>query len=388
MRAVEVLTNESGRVDLYLPFHKVDEDRRLVSGFATLDNVDHHGDIVTAEASEAAFAAFRGNIREMHMPVAVGKMVDFAVKSLYDDESDREYKGIWVTVKVSKGAQDTWEKVLDGTLSGFSIGGNIVEKSIVIEDDGSEHRVINKYNLMELSLVDSPANPLANVFSIEKVEGGYMVKGMVTDVTEEELQEMEVEKSAEVTESKVNLLLDTIVDSLTARFSQIVKGGNTDMATETIEEVEAIDEAPEVEAPVDEIVEKAAEVSEVEDAPEAETLDTDVIVDAVVEKVLERLNESGEADSAEVEANDEAPVEKSNEAEELIKSLTAKLDESVKAISESVEALSTRIESLEDATAVKKSGDISNDDDETMQKSQSIWGGKFVNGNYLSADEL
>ena len=38
-------------VTLSLPFAKVDKERRIVSGFASLDNVDKQGDIVTSEAS-------------------------------------------------------------------------------------------------------------------------------------------------------------------------------------------------------------------------------------------------------------------------------------------------------------------------------------------------
>ncbi len=62
---------------LSMPFSKVDKERRIVSGFASLDNLDKQMDIVTAEASMKAFAKFRGNIREMHQPLAVGKMVNF-----------------------------------------------------------------------------------------------------------------------------------------------------------------------------------------------------------------------------------------------------------------------------------------------------------------------
>ena len=64
-------------VRLSLPFAKVDKERRIVSGFASLDNLDKQGDIVTSQGSLKAFSKFRGNIREMHQPLAVGKMVNF-----------------------------------------------------------------------------------------------------------------------------------------------------------------------------------------------------------------------------------------------------------------------------------------------------------------------
>jgi hypothetical protein len=173
--------NSQSTVNMSFPITKVDKEKRTVSGFATLDNIDRHGDIVTAEASEKAFARFRGNLREMHAPIAVGKVLSFYPEDYLDKESGKTYKGIYVQAYVSKGAQDTWEKVLDGTMTGFSIGGNIVDAG-VMPGDKDDHRVIKEYDLMELSLVDSPANPLASIFSIQKnIDGSSFIKGMAAD---------------------------------------------------------------------------------------------------------------------------------------------------------------------------------------------------------------
>jgi hypothetical protein len=46
-------------VRLSMPIGKVDKERRTVSGFATLDNVDKQGDIVSTDASLVAFKNFR-----------------------------------------------------------------------------------------------------------------------------------------------------------------------------------------------------------------------------------------------------------------------------------------------------------------------------------------
>jgi hypothetical protein len=171
------------RIHIGVPIEKIDHERRLVSGWATLDNVDKTDDVVTAEASARAFERFRGNIREMHQPIAAGRMVDFREESFYHREDDTFYSGIYVTAYVSKGAEDTWEKVLDGTLSGFSIGGNIKEESVeYIPELERAVRFIHDYDLIELSLVDNPANQLANVFEIVKSEdGSKTMKGMAVD---------------------------------------------------------------------------------------------------------------------------------------------------------------------------------------------------------------
>jgi len=177
--------NSESSTALHFPITKVDKEKRLVSGFASLDNVDRHGDIVTADANKKAFERFRGNIREMHGPTAVGKMVKFKHDTFFDPETQKKYNGVYVTAYISKGAQDAWEKCLDGTYSGFSIGGNINDaKMEKVDGENETRRVIHDYDLHELSLVDSPANQLANFFSIEKnVDGSTFVKGMIADIT-------------------------------------------------------------------------------------------------------------------------------------------------------------------------------------------------------------
>ena len=181
-------SSDGENLHLSIPFTKVNRENRTVSGFATLDNIDQTGDVVTAEASVKAFENFRGNLREMHQSVAVGKVVSFKPETYYDQKSQTFYNGVYVTSYISKGAQDTWEKVLDGTLSGFSIGGKIKESdNEVNKATGQSVRFIKDYDLVELSIVDSPANELCNIFSIEKVNGKMIYKGIATEVVTENI---------------------------------------------------------------------------------------------------------------------------------------------------------------------------------------------------------
>jgi hypothetical protein len=173
--------SDGDRISLSVPFFKVDEERRIVSGFATLDNIDRQNDVVDADASIKAFETFRGNLREMHQPIAVGKVTNFREEQFFDKETGQTYRGVFVDTYVSKGAQDTWEKVLDGTLSGFSIGGNITKVDNVQKGDNMV-RLIKEYELIELSLVDSPANQLANVFAIQKADGVNTISGIAVDI--------------------------------------------------------------------------------------------------------------------------------------------------------------------------------------------------------------
>jgi hypothetical protein len=93
---------------------RVEMARREVELCATSEALDQHGTIFDYTASKDAFTRWMGNVREMHERVAVGRRM--AVR--FEDEARR----IFVTIRISRGAQATWEKVLDGTLRGASIG--------------------------------------------------------------------------------------------------------------------------------------------------------------------------------------------------------------------------------------------------------------------------
>jgi len=172
--------------NLTFPISMVKREERIVVGIATADNVDKSGDIVDFDASVDAFQSWTGNIREMHAPIAVGKAISYEPVKIKGDDG-QEYNAMKVEAYISKGAQDTWEKVLDGTLRAFSIGGKILEK----ESDakkmfrGRPASVIKKYILGELSLVDNPANQNAVINIIKRMDDGsldYILKIDCNDI--------------------------------------------------------------------------------------------------------------------------------------------------------------------------------------------------------------
>ena len=189
-----------------MPIAKVDQERRVVSGFATLDNIDRQGDKLLSEASRTAFENFRGNVRLMHQPIPAGKVISFRENSFYDPKTSKTYSGVFVDAYISKGAENVWQMVLDGTLTGFSIGGRIVESEPAMDDETElPIRVVKKYELMELSLVDSPANQFANILSIQKVNDQIVTSGIATGFSVENIfwckqDEIAITESSEVAE--------------------------------------------------------------------------------------------------------------------------------------------------------------------------------------------
>ena len=169
------------KLQLMFPISMIKKEERIVVGIATSDNIDKSGDVVGFDASVKAFNSWQGNIREMHQPLAVGKAVGHRPVDI--NHNGANFKGIEVSAYISKGAQSTWEKVLDGTLSSFSIGGRVLEREF---DETKEFRgqpisVITDYELGELSLVDNPANPAANITLVKSDETGLQYALDVVD---------------------------------------------------------------------------------------------------------------------------------------------------------------------------------------------------------------
>ena len=425
-------------VRLSLPFAKVDKERRIVSGFASLDNLDKQGDIVTSEASMKAFSKFRGNIREMHQPLAVGKMVNFKEDRYFDPESKKFYSGVFVSAYVSKGAQDTWEKVLDGTLTGFSIGGRMNKW-----DDGYDEksdstiRIIKDYDLVELSLVDSPANQFANIMSVEKVDGVEFVKGAdvalenvfydeesgIVMVSDQETVKSPITgnemKNIGFVEKEDNEKMDIVkflVDSAKGIDAKISKEENpmakTKKVAEEVTEIEKSEEiAPEAvaETPVvetekaDEVVVETTEVAETEKAAASSTASKeeedseeddmedeeemkakkksdDVIVESIAE--LKNTITSAFSDLTETVKSLQAEVEVLKSSKVDTNAVKDSLDAVAKDIAATIEQVNKfgkRVDAVEADTAFRKSGDLGEivqEQPEMVEK--SLWGGRFL----------
>jgi len=400
---------EGENVRLSMPFSKVDEERRIVSGFATLDNVDKQNDIVTPEASLKAFEKFRGNIREMHQPKAVGKMVSFKEDKYFDPESKKFYAGVYVSTYISKGAQDTWEKVLDGTLSGFSIGGRMNKWDDAFDEKmDATIRIIKDYDLIELSLVDTPANQFANVLSVEKVDGVDVIKGDGVDVEIENVfwdeengivmlsdKDSEVSPTSGVTMKNIGFveksdaekpeMVKFLVDSAkginTSKINKEVSPMTDDVnetVAETVEEVAVEAEvAPEADVEVaEEATEEVAAEEVVADEEVAEKADSvsksdDVLVDAVAE-IKDTVTKAFSDLTAVVQAQAE-------QIAQLSKSIDSVKNEVTETKGEFNE-FGKRVDAVEADTAFRKSGDLG----EIVQELQSdkieksLWDGRFL----------
>ena len=422
-------TTDKDSLRLSMPIGKVDVERRMVSGFASLDNIDKQDDIVTAEASVQAFKNFKGNLREMHQPSAVGRMISFKEDRYFDPNSKKFYNGVYVSAYVSKGAQNAWEKVLDGTYTGFSIGGNIKvwDDAYNTELDKSI-RVIKDYDLYELSLVDSPANQFASIISVEKINGQNVLTGASADTVIENVfydsengivlvSDSETETSPISGKNMENIGFVEKNDDEKANMIKFLVDSAKGISTIKItKEVNKMTET--TEAVLDAVVEN------VEITPEAQPaeVETPAVVDEVPADLAVAKSDDGgavpsalvvEEESVVAEVEAELAVAKSDESiadavAEIKNSLTnafgdlattiKSLNEQVAALNKSVDDVSTevtqvkgqfnefgkRVDAVEQDTAFRKSGDLGEIVQfEPVKVQKSLWGGRFLKNSDL-----
>jgi len=145
---------------IYLEITKLDEEQRMVFGYASTQALDSQGEVIKREAVEAALPDYMrfANIREMHQPSAVG----------VTKEADMDHKGLHIAAKVVD--DEAWEKVKEGVYKGFSIGGRVTKR------DPDNRKIITGLELNEISLVDRPANPDA-IIDLHKLNNKLAKEG-------------------------------------------------------------------------------------------------------------------------------------------------------------------------------------------------------------------
>jgi len=144
---------------LYADITKVDEEQRMVFGYASTAALDSQGEIVLPSAIEKALPDYMrfANIREMHSSSAVGTA----------QEATMDEKGLYLCAKVVD--ENAWAKVKAKVYKGFSIGGAVKGR------DAKDRKIITALSLHEISLVDRPANPEA-VFDVFKADAPVLTE--------------------------------------------------------------------------------------------------------------------------------------------------------------------------------------------------------------------
>lgn len=147
------------QITKFVPITKVDKEKRMVFGWASTEDLDSDGEIIKADALERALPDYMKfpTIREMHQPKAAGKTISAEIRQ------NKGVKGLYIAAKIV--SDEAWKLVKEGVYSAFSVGGNVLQKA---------ENIIKEMQLIEISLVDVPANPAA-VVEVWKAAKGSVV---------------------------------------------------------------------------------------------------------------------------------------------------------------------------------------------------------------------
>ena len=146
----------------YFSIEKADRNAdgtMTVYGKATDDSIDIDQQICDGDWLKRAMPAWfksGGNIREQHSNIAAG------VAKEYEAKADGHYIGVLVVDPVSV------KKVDAGVLKGFSVG--IKNPRVVRDSKAANGRIIDG-QIVEVSLVDRPANPNCQLVLAKSVDG-------------------------------------------------------------------------------------------------------------------------------------------------------------------------------------------------------------------------
>jgi hypothetical protein len=146
----------------YFSIEKADRNAdgtMTVYGKATDDSLDIDQQICDGDWLKRAMPAWfksGGNIREQHSQIAAG------VAKEYEAKADGHYIGVLVVDPVSV------KKVDAGVLKGFSVG---IKNPRVVRDSKAANGRIVDGQIVEISLVDRPANPNCQLVLAKSVDG-------------------------------------------------------------------------------------------------------------------------------------------------------------------------------------------------------------------------
>jgi hypothetical protein len=235
---------------------KNDDGTLTVYGKATDDSVDIDQQICDDEWLKRAMPDWMlsgGNVREQHSSIAAGVATD------YEKKADGHYITALVVDPVSV------KKVETGVLKGFSIG---IRGPRVIRDEKAAGGRIIDGQIVEISLVDRPANPNAKLMLAKAAEGGLLMAVEQNSVPtpadvfghlakSDDAEPNIIEQAAEAIEDVVDNVADAIEEAVTDAADAIVEAV-TDAAEAITDGVESTEDAIDNAIGVDDDAEKAA----------------------------------------------------------------------------------------------------------------------------------
>jgi len=197
-----------------------DEKERLFTAYATVEIKDKQGQFVPLSNFKKAFYKFmiKGSpLNWMHTNRTIGKVLNGEEEQLGD------YKAFKITAMIYghdddiKEYDEAWDAIKNGLATGVSIGGG---QPLLITKQNKEGQVdeLVTIPLLEISVVESPANPLALITGFSMAKSDYMAKpGNVDETKWNEAKQKVREEYKDISEDsdRFYALTQTIYQNMT-----------------------------------------------------------------------------------------------------------------------------------------------------------------------------
>jgi HK97 family phage prohead protease len=195
---------------------KIDEEKgdQIIVGYASTCDVDSDGMQITRKALEGAkddLLKYNTVLFNHNMDKPVGRVLETAV----DD------KGLLVKIAISKVEEELWNKIVDKTISKFSIAGRILEYQETSPDNEGKTIVqITKISLHEVSVVSVPANveaaSISAYVSKSLQKSNEEKKESIPEIKKGLIQQLEI-LAGKLEEGDNKTLLEEIINVLKGR---------------------------------------------------------------------------------------------------------------------------------------------------------------------------
>jgi len=152
---------------------KKKKSRRIIAGYASVAIVDKDNEIIPVEVLRDAIKTllndeFYANVMVKHKNIQIGRIL----KEYGNLKTHVDDKGLFIVAEIRDDleiANKVWDEILKGKINSFSIAGEALLSHR--ECNGNQcYTVIDKINIYEVSVCESPANPLSGFIVVSKSE--------------------------------------------------------------------------------------------------------------------------------------------------------------------------------------------------------------------------
>lgn len=301
-----------------LGIERIQKEDRMFSGWGTVEIKDNQGDIIPISAFEDIMPLVMergGVIMDSHSSRHVGKILDWEIK---DKDGN---KGIYLTAEIFSNFEiddEIWKDILDGRITGFSLGGDAHEVDFDCDEEGCIRR-IKDLEIFEWSVVRSPANPEATIDEVNRLAKGQqddstsqadvtMPKGggMSKNKKEEKMSKDETKKQVASSKKEDEPILDEVEETVEEEVEDV-----EDLVVELVEAVaELVEEVKSMKSDIAKLLPKEEDEEDNEDNEDEEEEDEENITTIVAKAVKAEFENVSKSETPRPDVKTKHPLEK------------------------------------------------------------------------------